>query len=103
VIVDERPQGESTRQLFVGENLDASKLEADYDWGVLTLRIPVTEESKPRTVRIGSQGRQSIETGSARQNQPTPEEADDGKADSRQQHRNGERQPPGGHDGQQLR
>jgi HSP20 family protein len=71
VIVDERPQGEFTRQLFLGENLDASKLQADYDRGVLTLRIPVSEESKPRTIRIGSQDqeRQSIDTGS-RQAEP---------------------------------
>jgi HSP20 family protein len=71
VIVDERPQGEFTRQLFLGENLDPTRIEAGFDRGVLTLKIPVAEESKPRRVQIGSQdqGPQAIETGS-RQAEP---------------------------------
>jgi HSP20 family protein len=71
VIVDERPHGEFTRQLFLGENLDASQLSAELDRGVLTLRIPVAEESKPRKVTIDSHGtgRHTIETG-AREPQP---------------------------------
>jgi HSP20 family protein len=55
VIVDERPHGEFTRQLFLGENLDSSKLAANLDNGVLRLTIPVAEESKPRRVEIGAQ------------------------------------------------
>nr|WP_240477205.1 Hsp20/alpha crystallin family protein [Jiangella muralis] len=53
LLVDERPHGEFTRQLFLGENLDPARLTASYDRGVLTLTIPVAEESKPRRVRIG--------------------------------------------------
>jgi HSP20 family protein len=66
VIVDERPSGEFTRQLFLGENLDATRVEADFDRGVLTLRIPVAEESKPRKVEISARPseRQTIDTGS---------------------------------------
>jgi HSP20 family protein len=52
VIVDERPQGEFSRQLFLGENLDAGKLAAHLDDGVLTLEIPVAEASKPRRVSL---------------------------------------------------
>ena len=68
VIVDERPRGEFTRQLFLGDNLDATRLEADYDNGVLTLRIPVSEESKPRQIHVDAQRRerQSIDTESRR-------------------------------------
>jgi HSP20 family protein len=71
VIVDERPHGEFTRQLFLGENLDATRMSAEFDRGVLTLRIPVTEESKPRKVAIESSGsdRRTIETG-AQEPQP---------------------------------
>jgi HSP20 family protein len=63
VIVDERPQGEFRRQLFLGDNLDANKLTAKCDRGVLTLTIPVSEASKPRKVEIGAmnQGRQAIQ------------------------------------------
>ena len=67
VIVDERPQGEFRRQLFLGENLDPDNLSAACDRGVLTLTIPVSEASKPRKVEIGSSnaGRQPVQTGSA--------------------------------------
>src|ERR1700744_6539304 len=51
-IIDERPHGHATRQFFLGENLDPAKLRADYDRGVLTLTIPVAEQSKPRQVQI---------------------------------------------------
>jgi HSP20 family protein len=54
VIVDERPYGEFARQLFLGENLDPSGLTADMDNGVLIMRIPVSEASKPRRVSLGS-------------------------------------------------
>ena len=54
VVVDERAYGECTRQLFLGENLDPSRLAAEMHDGVLNLRIPVSEASKPRRVPIGA-------------------------------------------------
>lgn len=51
-IVAERPQGISTRQLFLGETLDVDNLSASYDSGVLTVTIPVAEQAKPRKVEI---------------------------------------------------
>ncbi|MFF1877078.1 Hsp20/alpha crystallin family protein [Leifsonia sp. NPDC058230] len=54
VLIDERPRGEFVRQLFLGESLDSSKLSADFGNGVLTLRVPVDESSKPRRVDISS-------------------------------------------------
>jgi HSP20 family protein len=59
VIVDERPQGEFTRQLFLGDNLESGKMQANFDRGVLTLTIPVAEKSKARRIQIGSSGGQS--------------------------------------------
>ena len=52
VIVDERPHGEFSRQLFLGDNLDTTKLAADLTDGVLTLEIPVSEASKPRKISL---------------------------------------------------
>jgi HSP20 family protein len=52
VIVDERPHGEFSRQLFLGENLDPARLTARLVEGVLTLGIPVSEASKPRKVAL---------------------------------------------------
>jgi len=62
LIVDERPQGEFRRQLFLGDNLDPNKLSAVCDRGVLTLTIPVSEASKPRKVEIdtANEGQQAI-------------------------------------------
>jgi HSP20 family protein len=56
VIIDERPYGEFSRQLFLGENLDPDRLSADTRDGVLELTIPVSEASKPRRVALGSGG-----------------------------------------------
>jgi HSP20 family protein len=56
VIIDERPYGEFTRQLFLGDNLDVDRMAADTKDGVLTLTIPVSEKSKPRRIELGSSG-----------------------------------------------
>lgn len=52
VQVAERPRGVFSRQLFLGETLDVDNIQASYDAGVLTLRIPVAEKAKPRKITI---------------------------------------------------
>jgi HSP20 family protein len=52
VLVSERPQGTFTRRLALSENLDGEQTEARYDNGVLTLTVPVAEQSKPRRVEV---------------------------------------------------
>jgi HSP20 family protein len=52
IIARERPQGEFSRQLVLGENLDATKVEASFDNGVLTVRIPVAATAQPRKVSV---------------------------------------------------
>ena len=54
MIVNERPVGTFTRQLFLGEMLDTEHIKADYSAGVLTLTIPVLEAAKPRKLAITS-------------------------------------------------
>ena len=56
VVVNERPEGRFSRQLFLGETLDTDNISADYDQGVLTVSIPVAERAKPRKVTIGAGG-----------------------------------------------
>ena len=51
-VASERIQGTFTRQLFLGETLDADHIEASYEQGVLTLTIPVAEAAKPRKVEV---------------------------------------------------
>lgn len=53
LIVNERPLGTFTRQLFLGETLDADRIQASCDNGVLTITIPVAEKAKARKVEIG--------------------------------------------------
>ncbi len=50
--VAERPRGVFSRQLFLGDTLDSDRVEAHYDTGVLTLRIPIAEKAKPRKIEI---------------------------------------------------
>ena len=54
MIVAERPYGTFTRQVFLGETLDADNIAADYNAGVLTLTIPVREAAKPRSIQVTS-------------------------------------------------
>ncbi|MBC9716785.1 Hsp20/alpha crystallin family protein [Streptomyces sp. TRM66268-LWL] len=63
MIASERPVGRFSRQLFLGETLDTERIDASYDAGVLTLRVPVAEQAKPRRIRIaGGGGRKQLST-----------------------------------------
>jgi HSP20 family protein len=53
-VLTERPLGVFSRQLFLGDTLDLEHIDASYDAGVLTLRIPVAEKSKPRKIQISA-------------------------------------------------
>ena len=63
--VAERPLGVFSRQLFLGDTLDTDHIDAGYESGVLTLRIPIAERAKPRKISIASTdgGQQSVESG----------------------------------------
>jgi len=50
----ERPRGVFSRQLFLGDNLDADRIEASYQDGVLRLVIPVAQKAKQRRIKIAS-------------------------------------------------
>ncbi len=53
-VVSERPYGVFSRQLFLGDTLDADHIDAHYDAGVLTVKIPVAEQAKPRRIQINT-------------------------------------------------
>ncbi|TXS74979.1 Hsp20/alpha crystallin family protein [Streptomyces sp. me109] len=52
VELSERPLGVFSRQIVLADTLDTERIQADYDAGVLTLRIPIAERAKPRKVSI---------------------------------------------------
>jgi HSP20 family protein len=56
LLAAERPRGVFSRQLLLGDNLDAENIAASYDAGVLTLKIPVAERAKPRKISVTSKG-----------------------------------------------
>ena len=51
-IASERFTGTYQRQLSLGEGLDADKIAATYENGVLTVTIPVAEQAKPRRIQV---------------------------------------------------
>ncbi|MFD7257977.1 Hsp20/alpha crystallin family protein [Streptomyces sp. NPDC059874] len=53
--LSERPLGVFSRQVMLADTLDTEHIEADYDAGVLTLRIPIAERAKPRKIAIGGE------------------------------------------------
>ena len=61
--VAERPLGAFSRQLFLGDTLDTDHIDASYDAGVLTLRIPIAERAKPRRISVtgGESDRKQID------------------------------------------
>ena len=56
LVVAERPRGVFSRQLILADTLDTETIKASYDSGVLTLRIPVAEQAKPRKIEIERKG-----------------------------------------------
>ena len=52
VLAAERPHGTFSRQIVLGDGLDTSRVDAQYEDGVLVLSIPVAEEAKPRRIEV---------------------------------------------------
>ena len=48
----ERRYGAFARSFTLPNTVDASKVSADYKNGVLTVKLPYREESKPRTINV---------------------------------------------------
>lgn len=53
--LSERPLGAFSRQLVLADTLDTERITADYEAGVLTLRIPIAERAKPRKITVGGE------------------------------------------------
>jgi HSP20 family protein len=54
VLIAERPQGEFSRQILLGDALNTDAIGARYEHGVLSLTIPISESVKARKVEISS-------------------------------------------------
>ncbi|MGM0930055.1 MAG: Hsp20/alpha crystallin family protein [Actinomycetota bacterium] len=60
VVAAERPTGTFSRQLILGDTLDTENVSANYEAGVLALRIPIREQAKPRKIEISSGDKQQM-------------------------------------------
>ena len=54
VVRAERPYGSFVRSLTLPQGVDVEKIVADYQDGVLALRVPKPAEAKPKKIEIGS-------------------------------------------------
>lgn len=61
VQLSERPLGVFSRQLFLGDALDTHRIDAQYDNGVLVLRIPIAEQAKPRKIAVAGREHKAID------------------------------------------
>ena len=52
LFIRERVTGTFTRRVFLSDDLDTSAVEASFNDGVLSVRIPVAEKAQPRKIEI---------------------------------------------------
>ena len=57
----ERAFGSFSRSLTLPEGVDSDKIEANFENGVLEVKIPKPEEVKPKRISIGGKGQETIE------------------------------------------
>lgn len=60
LIARERVTGSFTRRLYLGDTLDAEKIEAAFADGVLTVRLPLVAAAQPRKVEISTDSKKEI-------------------------------------------
>ncbi|HEY3732342.1 MAG TPA: Hsp20/alpha crystallin family protein [Streptosporangiaceae bacterium] len=58
--VRERVTGTLRRRVYLGDAYDADQVEAAYENGVLTVRVPLAEKAKARKVEVGNDTKKMI-------------------------------------------
>jgi len=59
-VVRERPMGSFTRKIRLAETVDADKIDAGYDNGVLSIVLPLQEKARPRRIEIKRAGSKEL-------------------------------------------
>ena len=59
-ITREREAASFLRQLNLGQGIDTERISANYNNGVLSVTIPVSEKAKPRKIEVNSEGSQPV-------------------------------------------
>jgi HSP20 family protein len=81
LLLCERPHAKFRRQVYLGDNVDTENIKANYDDGVLTIRIPVTQQQRARKIEVGSSAQRSIDVSS--QDNGQNNDADDAERENR--------------------
>jgi len=63
-LASERFTGSYMRQLSLGDGVDAERIAATYENGVLTVSIPLAEKAKPRRIQIDTKSGHTVVSGS---------------------------------------
>jgi len=71
-LTSERFTGAYMRQLSLGDGVDADRIAATYENGVLTVTIPLAEKVKPRRIQIDTVPDARVVSGTA---EPQPQQA----------------------------
>ena len=59
--VRERVMGSFTRRIRLSESVDADKISAAYEGGVLRVSVPLQERALPRKVEVSTEARTAVE------------------------------------------
>ncbi len=51
-LANERPYGRYVRQFTLGDGVDADRIAANYEHGVLSVILPMAERAKPRKIEV---------------------------------------------------
>ena len=75
-ITREREAASFLRQLNLGQGIDTDRISANYNNGVLSVTIPVSEKAKPRKIEVSSEGSapvlQAQESNQSNKDEPQP-------------------------------
>lgn len=75
-ITREREAASFLRQLNLGQGIDTDRISANYNNGVLSVTIPVSEKAKPRKIEVNSEGSapvlQAQESSQSNKDEPQP-------------------------------
>jgi len=64
-LASERFTGSYMRQLSLGDGIDAERISATYENGVLTVTIPMAEKAKPHRIQIDTKTEHEVISGTA--------------------------------------
>jgi HSP20 family protein len=59
--IRERVMGSFSRRIRLSDSVDAEKISADYDGGVLHVTVPLVEQAQPRKIEVSTPARAAVE------------------------------------------